>query len=94
MNGVFVPVDEKQNSRPLYRKDGDPNLWLRKCPNDYWIVSTNEEKVANSNTGWAHSVNTGLSLPTDASVWNVWDGKKCVEQAAVRVEFAVCVHEA
>ena len=91
---MFVPVDEKQNSRPLYRKDGDPNVWLRNNSNDFWVVSTNEAKVANSNNCWAYSVNTGLSLPTDASVWNVWDGKKCVEQAAVRVEFAVCVHEA
>ena len=94
MNGVFVPVDEKQNSRPLYRKDGDPNLWLRKCPNDKWMVSSNEAKVANNNAGWAHSVNKGLSLPTDASVWNVADGNNFFEQAAVRVEFAVCVHEA
>jgi hypothetical protein len=94
VNGVFVPVDEKQNSRPLYRKDGDPNVWLRICPNDKWMVSPNEDKVANNNNGWAESVNTGLSLPTDASVWNVWDGNVWVEQAAVRVEFAVCVHEA
>ena len=89
---MFVPVDEKQNSRPLYRKDGDPNVWLRNNPNDKWMVSPNGDKVANNNVGWAHSVNKGLSLPTDASVWNVWDGKKWVEQA--RVEFAVCVHEA
>ena len=91
---MFVPVDEKQNSRPLYRKDGNPNLWLLNNPNDYWVVSRNEDKVANNPNGWAHSVNKGLSLPTDASVWNVGDGKKWVEQAAVRVEFAVCVHEA
>ena len=82
-------MDELYNGRALYRKDGDPNAWLRYCLDSYWGVSDTANKVANNNYNYAHSVNPGMAFATGESLWNVRVDGKWVEQKAVRVSPAV-----
>ena len=82
-------MDEHYNGRALYRKDGDPNAWLRYCLDSIWAVSTTADKVANNNSCKAHSVNPGMAFATGESLWNVFADGKLVEQKAVRVSPAV-----
>ena len=89
VNGSFLCVDELYNGRALYRKDGDPNAWLRYCLDSYWGVSTTANKVANNNICEAHSVNPGMAFATGESLWKVAVDGKLVEQKAVRVSPAV-----
>jgi hypothetical protein len=89
VNGSFLCVDELYNGRALYRKDGDPNAWLRYCLDSTWVVSTTASKVANNNICEAHSVNMGMAFATGESLWKVWVDGKWVEQKAVRVSPAV-----
>ncbi len=89
VNGSFLCVDELYNGRALYRKDGDPNAWLRYCLDSYWAVSDTANKVANNNICYAHSVNMGMAFATGESLWNMWVDGKLVEQKAVRVSPAV-----
>jgi hypothetical protein len=86
VNGVFAMVDELYNGHPLYQKVGDPSRWLRYCPSGAWAISGTESKLANTDNGSACSVNTGMSFPSEASVWKVAVDGEAVEQAAVRVE--------
>jgi hypothetical protein len=89
VNGSFLCVDELYNGRALYRKDGDPNAWLRYLMDSYWAVSDTADKVANNNTRYAYSVNPGMALATGESLWKVSVDGKWVEQKAVRVSPAV-----
>jgi hypothetical protein len=89
VNGSFLCVDELYNGRALYRKDGDPNAWLRYCLDSYWVVSTTADKVANNNSCKAHSVNPGMAFATGESLWKVSVDGEGVEQKAVRVSPAV-----
>ena len=88
VNGSFLCVDELYNGRALYRKDGDPNAWLLYL-NSTWAVSTTEDKVANNNLSYAHSINMGMAFATGESLWKVLVDGKVVEQKAVRVSPAV-----
>ena len=89
VNGSFLCVDELYNGRALYRKDGDPNAWLRYCLDSTWGVSNTADKVANNNFCKAYSVNKGMAFATGESLWNVRVDGKWVEQKAVRVSPAV-----
>jgi len=85
VNGVFALEEELYNGRALYRKVGDPHIWLRFAPNSYWAITNTVDKDANNNDGDAFSSSCGLSLPTDSSVWEVWVDDELVKQAAMRV---------
>ena len=89
VNGSFLCVDELYNGRALYRKDGDPNAWLRYCLDSRWAVSDTANKVANNNSCKAYSVNMGMAFATGESLWNVLVDCSLVEQKAVRVSPAV-----
>ena len=89
VNGSFLCVDELYNGRALYQKVGDPNAWLLYQKDSRWAVSDTEDKVANDNICYAHSVNPGMAFATGESLWNVFADGKWVEQKAVRVSPAV-----
>ena len=87
---MFAPVEETNNSHALYQKVGDVNCWLGYCANGSWVVG--DSKDGDENRGWACSASSGLSQPTEASVWKVKSvDSMWVEQAAVRVESALPV---
>jgi len=86
VNGVFALEEELYNGRALYRKVGDPHCWLWFAPNSCWVISDTASKDANNNTGYVFSSSSGLSLPTDSSVWEVWVDDELVKQAAIRVQ--------
>ena len=82
-------MDELYNGRALYRKDGDPNAWLRYCLDSTLGVTNTANKVANNNINFACSVNKGMAFATGESLWNVLVDCSLVEQKAVRVSPAV-----
>ena len=82
-------MDELYNGRALYRKDGDPNAWLRYLKSSRWAVSSTADKVANNNLCKAFSVNMGMAFATGESLWKVLVDGNWVEQKAVRVSPAV-----
>ena len=89
VNGSFLCVDELYNGRALYRKDGDPNAWLRYLKSSTWAVSDTEDKVKNNNLCKAYSVNMGMAFATGESLWEVSVDGNFVDQKAVRVSPAV-----
>ena len=82
-NGLFACTGEVYNDRPLFRKVGDPDTWLRIIKNSSWQVTDTENKVANNFRGFCCSVESGLLHPTLAQQWKVHDGSKWEMQAQV-----------
>ena len=70
INGRFEQVD-----REVYRKVGDPDMWLFVAKNGTWCVSTTAKKDARKteSAGWAHSMAPagGMPPPAAASRWKV-----------------------
>eukprot|EP00729_Bicosta_minor_P012326 gene12326-biopygen19029 len=86
VNGMYEKVEEMQNGKPVYIKVGSSGLvccWY--APDGQWIVSSTTDKDANEPTGFAHSVETGLTAPELATQWNVVLQGKIEFQPAVTV---------
>jgi len=81
INGTFTRSDGLYNDHAIFSKDGDTDWWLVYAKNNYWMVTDTESKVANDTTGYASSVNSGMSLPTETSLWQVLVDDEYVQQA-------------
>jgi hypothetical protein len=76
VNGVFdlVPI-ELHNGRALFRKRDDEDVWLRCASDGDWMVSSTEDKDANSLGGWAFADGSDCDDLPPLSGWFVSDGK-------------------
>ena len=84
VNGVYDVIDDKGNV--VYKKEG-AEVYIYLAEDGRWYVNSREAKDARKNAGWAESeVMTVGSLPVEAKVWKVYDGKVHKEQA-LRVRF-------
>lgn len=90
VNGVYEFTDTTQNGKPLLRKRGASDSWLRYTTNNLWLVSDTAPKDANNTNGFAHSVRTGTNAapnnPLSVTGWTVFDSgsKNWVTQPAVK----------
>eukprot|EP00729_Bicosta_minor_P021052 gene21052-biopygen19309 len=87
VNGMYEKVEAMQNGKPVYIKVGSSGMvccWY--APDGKWFVSATTDKDANENTGFAHSIETGLAAPELVTQWNVLAlGDKWEVQPAVIV---------
>jgi hypothetical protein len=70
---VYEPTSEKLHERPLFRKVGDHDTWLRFAPDKQWALGTAQDKDDGGNNCYASSVETDLALPQDVKLWRVLD---------------------
>ena len=82
INGTFFPTGTQYNSRPLYRKHEDPNLWLRYI-SKRWVVSGTDNTEAHDDAGLCSSKEEGLLDPVEVSTWLESNGTAFVEQRSV-----------
>ena len=83
INGVYEPTGEEHNSKPLYRKVGDPGWWLRCTPDGDWTVSSKVDMEANNLVGECSSAVIGLAHPTLATDWHFVQESKWVAEAGM-----------
>eukprot|EP00947_MAST-08B_sp_MAST-8B-sp1_P005599 g5599.t1 len=99
VNGDYLPTGDIYNGKPLFRKSGDPDKWLRYVTHDErntWMVSPTADKEENKGAGWAYCNEKGLHDPADTGAgwlrgiaatsrdgWDVWDGTQFQKEAAV-----------
>ena len=83
MTGVFLPLGEDYNHRPLYQKGDDPNEFLLCAKNTTWMVTNRVGMEKNDSSGCGTSVEKGLLHPILARQWKVSNGSKFQVQAAV-----------
>ena len=65
VNGTYFPTGTAYNGRPLFRKNEDPNLWLRYVSR-LWVVSGAPNMEANDDAGLCSCKEAGLVDPVDA----------------------------
>jgi len=84
VNGVYDVIDDKKYV--MYKKHG-VEVYIFMAEDGRWMVNNRESKDSRRAAGYAHSeVMTVGSLPVEAKVWRVSDGKEWQEQA-LRVRF-------
>lgn len=89
INGIYVPAGTEYNGKALFRKRGDPEIWLRfvrvKGKNN-WMVSNTADKESLSDRGVMFCHEKNLSDPADATTWSVWTGRRWEVQSRVVVQ--------
>ena len=88
INGMYEATNDEYNGRPLFRKKGDGDKWLRYTKNNQWMVGTTAGKDANNDTGLCHSVQKDLQHPTEESDWKVHTGGTWEVQRSIAVRNA------
>jgi hypothetical protein len=96
INGLFVRVDEMYNGHALYRKETDPDIWLRYSPSERWVISYTADKVMNNINCEALSETKRLLHPWTASDWDVGGTRQKLDVIAVEEagkHKSTCVHD-
>ena len=82
VNGTFMYTAERHNGKTVYSKRGDDSKCLFFASNKKWYVGLTAEARGGKLAGFAYT-ETGLSHPTLAKQWRVWDGKAWQSQPVV-----------
>ncbi len=75
LNGVYEATHDVHNGKPLFRKQGDPNRWLRFDDDNVWAICSSASKDANikGSACWCHSVQAELDHPTKVTSWRTFE---------------------
>jgi len=74
VNGTYTATEERLNDKTVYSKLGDDSKCLYFATNKKWWVANTAVAKAGKVVGFAYT-DEGLSHPTLAKQWTVWDGK-------------------
>jgi hypothetical protein len=74
VNGTYTPTEERLNGKTVYSKLGDDSKCLYFATDKTWIVTNTTAAKEGKLAGFAHT-EAGLSHPTLAKQWNVFDGE-------------------
>jgi hypothetical protein len=89
INGVYCPMLELYNGKPLFQKEGDKNKWLLFNKNNKWMVTDTSSKDSNDGSGFCISTISGLAHPIEAKAWKIVVDDDWVEQAGMAAVFTV-----
>ena len=82
VNGAYIPIEERLNGKTVYSKLGDAAKCLYFATNKKWWVTYTVYAKEGELIGYAHT-EEGLSHPTLAKQWNVFDGNSFQRQPVV-----------
>ena len=74
VNGTYMHTEERLNGKTVYSKRGDDSKCLFFATDKTWMSGLIESARAGELSGFAFT-EEGLSHPTLAKQWKVWDGK-------------------
>jgi hypothetical protein len=69
VNGIYEPMDEVLNERPLFRKVGESDTWLRYTQDAEWIICKATHGDTTAPLAYASSMDPSTALPQDAQFW-------------------------
>ena len=75
VNGTYKPTEERLNDKTVYSKLGDDSKCLYFATDKKWWVALTADVKAGKLAGFAFT-EAGLSHPTLAKQWTVWDGEE------------------
>ena len=82
VNGTFMYTEERLSGKTVFSKRGDDYNCLFFASNKKWMIGLTAEARAGKVAGFAFT-ESGLSHPTLAKQWTVWDGKAWQSQPVV-----------
>jgi len=77
VNGTYLSTEERLNGMTVYSKLGSTHCFLIRCQDGKWAAGATSEQLKDNEiyAGIASTIEEGLSHPTLAKQWNVFDGE-------------------
>jgi len=74
------------NGNPLFRKQGDPGMWLLFKKDKTWCITSTESKNANDKTAYCCCSKAGIDHPSLADNWQMYEDEKWKDHPSIKLK--------